>query len=528
MILGDPALAAVPGPPGQARVTLDAIFRRMAARRPDALALLDAPNRATFTDGAPRRLSFAEADRLISALALRLRQMGLAADAVVGIQMPNIVENVLAILAVLRAGMIAAPLPLLWRRADAAAALARSGGKALITVGRVGGFNHCQFAMRVAAEVFSIRYVCAFGRDLPDGVVALDDLFAAKKAEPPPALAPERADDAGAHLAVITFDVGPDGVVPVARNHLQLMAGGLGVVLESGIAQDATIVSTLAPSSFAGICLTLLPWLLSGGTLALHQPFEPRLLVAQLRDSDPCGAVVLPASIAFRLAETGTFGRGGPLSVIAPWRAPERLFTSPAWHGRLSGLVDVSVFGETGLIAARRSPNGRPPPLPLGPVTAPRGGTGAVRVAEVVPTRQSTVGLRGPMVPHHAFPPGVERTGLPHFAVGPGGVVDTGYACQVDPQAKTVMVSDAPEGIVCVGGYRFPLHDLQDAVARVDPRATLLAVPDTLVGARLIGNATDRYMLRAALDVAGINPIVVGAFAERADATVAARASAVR
>ncbi len=217
---------------------------------------------------------------MVSAIAGRLRRMGLPTDAIVGIQLPNTVENVLAILGVLRAGMIAAPLPLLWRRADAVAALARLGAKALITCGRVGSFKHCQFAMRVAAEVFSIRYVCGFGGDLPDGVVPFDDLFTAEKLDPLPPLDRERQNAAAAHVAAITFDVGSGGIVPVARNHLELLAGGLGVLLESRLAQDAIVLSTLAPASFAGICLTLLPWLLIGGTLLLHHPFDPDVLAA--------------------------------------------------------------------------------------------------------------------------------------------------------------------------------------------------------------------------------------------------------
>jgi acyl-CoA synthetase (AMP-forming)/AMP-acid ligase II len=158
MILGDPAQASAQAPRGQIRVSIDEMFRRLTERRPDALALADPPNRKNFTDGAPRRLTFAEADRMVAAIAGRLRRMGLPVT-VIGVQMPNIVENILAILGVLRAGMIVAPLPLLWRRADAVAALARVGAKALITCGRVGDFKHGQFGMRVAAEVFAIRYV---------------------------------------------------------------------------------------------------------------------------------------------------------------------------------------------------------------------------------------------------------------------------------------------------------------------------------------------------------------------------------
>jgi hypothetical protein len=526
MILGDATSAAAPPPPppqGGSRITIDEIFRRVAQRRPEALALADAPNRKTFTDGAPRRLTFAQADRMVSAIAGRLRRMGLPTDAVVGIQLPNIVENILAVLGVMRAGMIAAPLPLLWRRADAVAALTRVGAKALITCGHVGDFNHCQFAMRVAAEVFSIRYVCGFGPDLPDGVVEFDDLLSAATLDPLPPLDRERQSNPAAHLAVITFDAGESGVVPVARSHLELFAGGLGALLESRLVQDANIVSTLAPASFAGICLTLLPWLLSGGTLHLHHPFDPPVLVGQWRGDARCGALILPGPVAFRLAEAGVFSRTGPACVLAPWRAPERLGMSEAWRERDTALVDVSVFGEIGVVAARRGANGRPLPLPFGAIVAPRGSPGGVVVAEVTATPVGTLALRGPMVPHHTFPPGAEHGGMPHLIVGRAGLIDTRYTCRVDPVARTIAVSGPPAGIVGVGGYRFSLRDMQAVVDRVDAGATLATLPDPLVGQRLVGNAVDCFAVQAGLNAAGANPLLIAAFRDRSESQVQPR-----
>ena len=514
-ILGEPANTQPQQ--GTSRVTIDEIFRRVAQRRPEALALADAPNRKTFTDGAPRRLTFAQADRMVSAIAGRLRKMELPTDTIVGIQLPNIVENILAILGVMRAGMIAAPLPLLWRRAEAVAALTRVGAKALVTCGHVGGVNHCQLAMRIAADVFSIRYVCGFGADLPDGVVPFDDLFAAEKLDPVPLLDRERASNPAAHLAAITFDVGEAGIVPVARSHLQLLAGGLGVLLESRLVQDATMLSTLAPSSFAGMCLTLLPWLLSGGKLLLHHPFDPPVLVGQWRGEDRCGALVVPGPVAFRLAEAGVFSRTGPACVLAPWRSPERLGSSADWRERDTVLVDVSIFGEIAAVAARRGPVGRPAPIPFGGIVAPRGSPGAVVVAEVTATAHGTVALRGPMVPHHNFPPGAERSGQPHLAIGRAGVIDTGYACRLDPGARTLAITDPPPGIVNVGGYRFALHALQDSLGRLDPPATLAPLPDPLLGQRLVGHAVDRYAVQAAVNAAGLNPIVAAAFVDRSE-----------
>jgi hypothetical protein len=515
MMLGDPAGAERLPPSGQSSVTIDEIFRRVAQRRLHALALCDASNRETLTDGAPRRLTFAEADRMVSAIAARLRHMDLPTDAVIGIQMPNVVEQVLTILGVLRAGMIAAPLPLLWRRADACAALARIGAKALVTCGRVGSVDYARHAMHVAGDVFSIRYVCGFGAALPDGVVSFEDLFVA--ADPEPSTPPDRDGQPAAHVALVTFEVGAGGIVPVARNHLELLAGGLGVLLESRLAQEAAVLSTLAPASFAGICLTLLPFVLRGGTLLLHQPFDPDVLASQWRTGPRCGALVLPAPVAFRLAEAGRFDADGPACVLAAWRAPERMAASDAWDVSETALIDVAVFGEAGLVATPRGPDGRPAPLPYGPITSPRGNPGAVLIAEMQQTARGTVALRGPMVPHQPFPPGAGGTDLPCLQIAPGGLLDTGYGCRLDAAAMSVTVTAPPDGIVSVGGYRLALAALQDALAGVECGATVEASPDPLLGQRLAGRADDRAGMRAALAAAGVNPLAVAAFDHRGE-----------
>jgi hypothetical protein len=503
MIPGDPAPAH-----SEKSATIDALFRSRVRRHPHAVALVDPDNRETFTDGAPRRLTYAQADRAVTAITGRLRQMALPPDAIIGVQLPNIAENILVLLGILRAGMIAAPLPLLWRRADAVAALARVGAKALITCGHVGAFNQCQSAMTVAADVFSIRYVCAFGKNLPDDVVPLDDLLHTDHSARPP---DDARHDATAHVAAVTFDVTENGVVAVARNHAELFAGGLAVLLESGLAEGAAILSAIAPASFGGLCQTLLPWLMSGGTLVLHHAFEPGVLARQRRQ-ERCDTLVLPGPVALRLASSAVFALGGPATMIAAWRAPERLADSAAWREPDAPLVDVSIFGEAALVASRRGADGKPAPLPHGRVVAPHGRADAITVAELTRSDAGTLTVRGPMVPHHAFPPGIERSGLPYFRIGHGGLVDTGYACRIDPLGNALVLTGAPAGVVSVGGYRFPLRNLQDVIRRIDPDATLGALPAPLIGQRLAGHAADRATMQAALTAVGVNPLVVAAF----------------
>jgi len=516
MILGDPASASAAAARATRGITIDAIFRSAVERHPNTLALIDPANRESFTAGEPRRLTYAQAESVVTAIAGRLCGMGLPTDAIIGVQLPNIVENILTILGILRAGMIAAPLPLLWRRADAVPALTQLGAKALITCGRVGAFNHGQFAMTVAMDVFSIRYVCAFGGRPPDGVVAFDDLFDAGTLDSVPPIARAAQVNADKHVAAITFEVGENGMLPVARNHAELLAGGLAVLLEIVLAEQSNILSTIAPSSFAGICLTLLPWLLSGGTLVLHHPFDPSILVRQRREEN-CTTLVLPAAVAFSFAETSAFAVDGPTCIVAAWHAPERLAASAHWHDQNVLLVDVPIFGETAVLPARRGVDGKPRPLPHGAIRAPRENADGAVVAELTRTDSGTVALRGPMVPHHAFPPGIERSGLPHFRIGPNGRVDSGYTCRINTAGNAIAVTAAPIGVVSIGGCRFLLRDLQEVVGRIDKAATLVAAPDPVVCHRLIGNAADRRTMQAVLTTLGVNPLLVAAFRDRSE-----------
>lgn len=515
MILGDKDQTLEDAAAGE-RTTLDDLFRRAGVRHPDMLALADPPNRASFTDGAQRKLTFAQADRAVSALADRLRCLGLQTDMVVALQLPNTVESVIALLAVLRAGMIAVPLPLLWRRQEIVAALRGVGAKAIIACSRVRSTAQttslADLATQVAAELFPIRFVCGFGDALPDGVVPVDDIFTSTHGDfAQPLLRP---GNAAAHVAVVTFDIGGDGLRAVARNHIALIAGGLGPHLESGAAQDVSILSTIPLGSFAGLALTVMPWLLGGGTLSLHHAFDPGIFATQCGEHDG-GTIVLPGPALAPLAETDRLGT--PANIIALWRSPERLASGASWRGEVR-LVDVASFGEAGLIVSRREANGPALPIPYGSIGSPRGTAGATTVIEALRTGAGTMALRGPMVPMHAFPPGAEAGPEPHLTVDGLGFVDTGYICRLERDSQTLVIDSAPAGIASVGFYRFRQAQLDAQVASIDPDATIVAMPNAYLDARLGGSAADLTAMAAQLLACGANPLIVEAFRARKNA----------
>jgi hypothetical protein len=145
-------------------------------------------------------------------------------------------------------------------------------------------------------------------------------------------------------------------------------------------------------------------------------------------------------------------------------------------------------------------------------------------VVDFAATASNTLAMRGAMVPHHSFPPGVERSDQPHFTVGQDGWVDSGFGCRIDPVSATAVVTTAPAGMVSIGGYRLPLQGLTQVVSGIDGGASLSVVPDPLIGHRLVGQAADGAAMVAALDALGINPLVTSAFAAGGASTESASA----
>ena len=416
----------------------------------------------------------------------------------------------LTVLAAHRAGLVVALFPLLWRQAELTVALNRTGARAIVTTARIDGVSHADLAMNAAAEAFSIRHVCGFGNDLPEGMASLDLAIENRSATTRPVV------QDGRKAAIISFDVTADGFRPVPRTHLHLIAGGLALSLESDLPQGSTFMSAFAPSSFAGLTSSLVVWLLSGGTLALHHPFDGDVLEQQVNEQS-CDTLIAPAQLALRLSEIDMPSRLPSLrNVLGLWRAPEQVASSPVWNAEQAALTDVYLFGEAGLFGARRGADGAPTPIRPGLHGAPREIPGSSIAGEILLTPRGTLALRGPMVtPASYAPPPPPSDSL--VAQSPRDFVDTDYAARLDRSTGAICITAPPSGIMAVGGYRFLSHDLQEWARRLGQGALLTALPDRLSGHRLAGRAQDNNRAREALSELGLNPLMVEAFRDRAN-----------
>jgi len=495
--------AAPPSP------TFETLFQRILARNPDALALVDPLNKPRITGQAAKRLTYAQADRAISALAAHFVESGLPAHSVIAVQLANTVEFVLTVLAAHRAGLVVALIPQLWRQADLVSALNRTSARAIVTCDRIDGVIHADIAMNAAAEVFSIRHVCGFGAGLPEGMASLDEAIARG---PRPARV---AIQDGRKAAVISFDVTTDGFRAVPRPHFGLIAGGLAISLEADVRQGAVLMSAFAPTSFAGLACSLAVWLLTGGTLALHHPFDGEVLEQQIREQG-CDTLIAPAQLTQRLDELDLSARlPGLRNVIGLWRAPEQIASSPPWMTETATMTDVYLFGEAGMFGARRTAeDGTAAPVKSGPHGAPRETAGSSIAGEILVTPKGTLGLRGPMVVVAAYaPPPPPSDSL--IAQPPRDYVDTEYGARLDRQTGVISITAPPSGMMAVGGYRFLANDLQEWSRRLGQGAMLTALPDRLSGYRLAGRAQDNARAREAMNELGLNPLMAEAFRDR-------------
>lgn len=492
--------------------TLDDLFRRAVARQPDDVALIDPPNKQRITGHTPRQLTFAQADQAVSAIAARFIEAGLPAGSIIAVQMPNTIEFVVTVLAAIRAGLVVALLPQLWRQSELTTALNRVGARAIVGVSRIEIVDHADLALNAAAEAFSIRHVFGFGSDLPEGMTPLEIATSGMNGWLPPVALNARRP------AIITFDVTAEGFRAIPRNHVQLMSGGLAIMLESGLPQGSRLLSAMSPLSFGGLAASVVTWLLCGGSLVLHHPADLQVLEQQIGDGN-CDALIAPAPLALRLAESGAFsGQKTMRHVIGLWRTPDRVASSENWQDAAATLTDVYLFGEIGLFGVRRGEDGTPAPIAAGPFGAPRAVAGSKTVGELIVTPKATLAVRGSMVPiaaYRAVPSDVNSltaTTAPDY-------VDTGYSARLDRATGSIDITAPPAGIVAVGGYRFLLQDLDEWAKRLASGAMLTALPDQLNGFRLAGRAIDNRRAREALGELGLNPLMVEAFRDRSSGT---------
>ena len=327
-------------------VRLSALLAAMAERQPGGLAFSDQPDRGSWS-GRPRiSWTYANAQHIVERLAAFLSNLGLSPGAPVAICMPNGAEACASILAVERAGLLPCLLPIGWSEEALGRALEIAQVEAVICQGRIAEEEPAQMFCRLAARYFGIRFVCAFGPLIPDGVLDLDRAILDTAAS----IAP--AEPAG-HAGLVTFEDREGEQRPIFRPYNSCLAAAIAFLVAHRVAAGDRIVSLLAQDDHRGLTTGLVAALASGATFEGHGLFDSDALAATCRRE---GAVhlVAPGFLETALAKSAL--ADALASVVLVHNAPVRFKSRGDLRGR---VTDVLGFGERALIAAPRSETGR-------------------------------------------------------------------------------------------------------------------------------------------------------------------------
>ncbi|KZM49739.1 class I adenylate-forming enzyme family protein [Labrenzia sp. OB1] len=374
---------------------LDELFRQTAAEHPTRLAIADAPDREVWTGGAPRQVTYEEADREIDRLAAFYRTVGLATDHVIGVQAPNTVDAVIAILAAFRADLIISPLPLHWRQKNVLAALNSIGAKGFIAADRVETRDVGVAARDVAGDLFSLRFVFGLGKNIPDGLIELGPMLAemGDGLEFKPSERPDPAD----HTATICWSRSGEENVPVSRCHNHWISAAQMIVEEAHIGEASSILLPYSLSGLTGLGGGLVPWLRTGGTLHLHHPTSLANLAAHANDVK-ADVVMTPGPLAQTLDRKLS---DHETTILAAWNIAAPRPTTFVARRR---LVDLHIADEFALMAKARGPSAKMKAMALGKHCGPNGCESGPALLEIS-VADATEGLgpsllvKGPMVP---------------------------------------------------------------------------------------------------------------------------------
>ncbi|MFE4636768.1 class I adenylate-forming enzyme family protein [Streptomyces sp. NPDC056773] len=314
-------------------------------------------------------LCYTALDRKVRCLATGLAELGVRPGDVVGVQLPNGRDAVIADLALAALGAVALPFPVGRGGQEARCLLRRAEAVAVIAAVEHRGHHHAADLLALAPELPALRHVVAAGGRAgtePEGTIRLATLLRSD----PAAFVPARPHpDSAARILVSSGSEAEPKMIAYSHNAL---AGGRGNFLAS-LMPDGTpprclfLVPLASAFGSSGTAVTLAR---HGGTLIVLDHFTPEAALAAVREHRPTHVLGVPTMIRMMLDRLETEAAAGEAQ---PLPAPTALIlggapldeTTAENASRAFGCPVVNLYGSadgvnchTGLGAAAPDPEG--------------------------------------------------------------------------------------------------------------------------------------------------------------------------
>jgi len=326
--------------------TVDGIFRAAAAADGGRTAVIDPANRSALGLGEPRRLTYAELESHVDAIAAQLLRLGVHRGDIVLAQLPNVWEGVAIYLAAARLGLVLSPVAMQYRSHELEQIGRLLQPRAVVTCREFKGFDHAALWGGLARDL-DARLLVA-GSDAPVGAQVLQTgaataadqaaVAAAVAAEPP------QADD----IYTICWTSGTEGAPKgVPRSHNHWIAISWAHFEAAKIAPGDTLLNPFPMINMAAIGGCFLSWLHGAGTLLLHHPLDLEVYLRQIAVERPQYAIAPPAVLNMLIRDERLLGSVdlSSLRCIGSGSAPLSPTMIAGFRDRL-GIEIVNLFGS--------------------------------------------------------------------------------------------------------------------------------------------------------------------------------------
>ncbi|GIH23639.1 2,3-dihydroxybenzoate-AMP ligase [Acrocarpospora phusangensis] len=442
-------------------VDLYSLFRVHRLTSPGRMAVIDEAGETTYAD----------LDHAARTVAVGLGRLGVCPGDVVGVQLPNGREAVIADLAIAGLGAVALPFPAGRGRAEAVSLLGRSGARAVIAAADHRGQSHAA-DLAVSPDLPALRSVIAVGGPTPAGCVSWEELLRSDAH----GFLPARPDpDDAARILVSSGSEAEPKMVAYSHNAL---AGGRGNFLESLIGDDRPLRCLfLVPLASAfGSNGTPVTVARHGGGLILLSHFSATAALNAIRAHRPTHVLAVPAMIRMML-EAGATGIPPMTALVLGGAELDQRTADEA--AEAFGCPVVNLYGSadgvnchSGLSTTR--PGTRGPGVPVG---FPDPKVADIRIGD-----EGEIIARGPMTPmcYVGAPDLNERYRTA------GGWVRTGDLGLIDEEGRLRLIGRLKQ-VAIRGGRNISLAETEQAIAaHPDVRDVVCAaVPDPMMGERL-------------------------------------------
>lgn len=254
-------------------------FDHNCASYPEREAIVDPPDRPELVGSQPRRITWGELERAVAATAAELASRGFGKDDILVAQLPNVWELAMLYLAAARAGGVLTALPMQWRSKDVGYVKTMTESRFYVSAASFKGFDYKGMGEQLGFEHY----------------IELDELTRIAGSEPSqPVSVPVAANDIFTLCWTSGTEADPKGC-PMSHNNWEYILSMVSVTC--GIEQGDRILCVAPLVNMTAVGVNLVPWIYVGGTLVLHHPITPDILMRQLVEERIQYTILVPAML---------------------------------------------------------------------------------------------------------------------------------------------------------------------------------------------------------------------------------------